>query len=221
MLLRRDGRRTDPYMHTKQDGYENKRKECTPPHLSPKHKGNVQKSTKTNSEHLSVTAKASESQSKKKEDWTAEKGSNDNLRKEMDKRKKDREGGNRKDEGKGRDTEARASTPKETRTIRERHSSVENKSSERPQADEAGPLRRRTLLRTPDRVHSKGRREEESRKPQPMQVACLTGGPLRMETEMEKGLDTELSGLVLKTTEAQQRGIEVGRDPERDPVRTQ
>ncbi|MCP3668677.1 MAG: hypothetical protein GY696_40380, partial [Gammaproteobacteria bacterium] len=126
---------------------------------------------------MSVTVKVSESQLKKKEDWTAKKGSKDDLRTEMDKRKKDRERENHQDGGKGRDTETRASTPKETRTIRERHSSVENKSSERPQADEVGPLRRRALMRTPDRVHSKGGskgNEEESRESQPRRTARST-----------------------------------------------
>ena len=79
-------------MHTKQDGYENKRKEYTPPRLSPKHRSSAKRSTKTNSERLSVTKRASESISKRKDDWTTEKMSSDDLRNEMDKRKKDREG---------------------------------------------------------------------------------------------------------------------------------
>ncbi|MCP3665210.1 MAG: hypothetical protein GY696_22385, partial [Gammaproteobacteria bacterium] len=174
LLLKKDERRTDPYMHTKRDGYENKRKEYTPPRLSPKHRRSAKRTTKTNSERPSVTKKDSESLPKRKDDWTAEKMSSDDLRNEMDKKKKDKEERRRKDEGKRRDTETRASIPNETRTIRERHSSVENKSSERPQIDETGPLGKSTPLRTPDRVHSEGKREEEIRKSQPLRPAHST-----------------------------------------------
>ena len=41
-----------------------------------------------------------------------------------------------------------------------------------------------------------------------------------METDMEKDLDSERSDLALKNMEVQQRGIEVGIDPDRDLVRT-
>ncbi|MCP3665014.1 MAG: hypothetical protein GY696_21375, partial [Gammaproteobacteria bacterium] len=88
---------------------------------------------------------------------------------EVDKLKKNREKGNHQDRRKKRDNETRASTSKETRTVRERNSSVENKSSERPQADEGGPQRKRALMRTPDREHSKGRnksKEEEGKESQ-------------------------------------------------------
>ena len=164
LLLKKDERRTDPYMHTKRDGYENKRKEYTPPHLSPKHRSSAKRTTKNNSERHSVTKRDSESLPKRKDDWTAEKVSGDDLRYEMDKKKKDKEERRRKDEGKERDTETRASIPNETRTIRERHSSVENKSSERPQIDETGPLGKSTPLRTPDRCtqREKERKKSES-----------------------------------------------------------
>ncbi|MCP3665910.1 MAG: hypothetical protein GY696_26005 [Gammaproteobacteria bacterium] len=56
-------------------------------------------------------------------------------------------------------------------------------------------------------------------------MAHLTGSPLRMETEVGKDLEIGMSGLDPKkrhtthqTTEAQQKGIEAGRDPDRDPV---
>ena len=66
LLLRKDGKRTDPFMHTKQDGFESRKKERTPPHLSPKHKVNVSNSPKTGSEQISVTVKASPSQKRKR-----------------------------------------------------------------------------------------------------------------------------------------------------------
>ncbi|MCP3665909.1 MAG: hypothetical protein GY696_26000 [Gammaproteobacteria bacterium] len=70
-------------------------------------------SPKTSSERISVTVKASESQPKKKEDWTTKKGSKDDLRTEVDKIKKNREKGNHQDRGKKRDNETRASTSKQ------------------------------------------------------------------------------------------------------------
>ncbi|MCP3667664.1 MAG: hypothetical protein GY696_35100 [Gammaproteobacteria bacterium] len=167
LLLKKDKGRTDPYLHTKRVGYENKRKEYTPPRLSPKHRSSAKSTTKVNSERHSVTKRDSECLPKRKDDWIAEKVSDDDLRIEMNKKKKDREERWRREEGKGKDTEARASISNETRTIRERHSSVENKSKERPQIDESGPLGKSTPRRTPDWVHSEGKREEEIRKSQP------------------------------------------------------
>ncbi len=198
-------------MHTKRDGYENKRKEYTPPHLSPKHRSSAKRTTKNNSECHSVTKRDSESLPKRKDDWTAEKVSGDDLRNVMDKKKKDKEERRRKDEGKERDTEIRASIPNETRTIRERHSSVENKSSERPQIDETGPLGKSTPLRTPDRVHSEGKRKE-IRKSQPLRPACRT-------PDRRSPADGNRSGLRLERLSVKKHGNSTERNRSGDRSR--
>ncbi len=211
LLLKKDERRTDPYMHTKRDGYENRRKEYTPPRLSPKHRSSAKRTTKNNSKHHSVTKRDSESLPKRKDDWTAEKVSGDDLRYEMDK-KKDKEERRRKDEGKERDTETRASIPNETRTIRERHSSVENKSSERLQIDETGPLGKSTPLRTPDRVHSEGKRKEEIRKSQPLR-------PARSTPDRRSPADGNRSGLRVERFSVKKHGSSTERNRSGDRSR--
>ena len=53
LLLKKDGKRTDPFMHTKQDGFEGRKNERTPTHLSPKHEVKMSNSPKTGSERIS------------------------------------------------------------------------------------------------------------------------------------------------------------------------
>ncbi|MCP3665929.1 MAG: hypothetical protein GY696_26100 [Gammaproteobacteria bacterium] len=200
LLLKQDKGRIDPYMHTKRYGYENKRRDYTPPRLSLKHRSSAKSTTKVSSERHSVTKRDSESLPKRKEDWIAEKVSNDDLRSGMNRKNKYREERWYREEGKGKDTEAWASISNETRTIRERHSSAENKCNEPPQI---GPLGKSTPRRTPERVHSEGKREEEIRKPT---------RPARSTSDRGSRVDGNRSGLRVERLSFKKHGSSIERN---------
>ncbi|MCP3661991.1 MAG: hypothetical protein GY696_05755, partial [Gammaproteobacteria bacterium] len=207
LLLKKDKGRIDPYIDA---GYENKRREYTPPRLSLKHRSSAKSTTKVSSECHSVTKRDGESLPKRKEDWIAEKVSDDDLRSGMNRKKKYREERWCREEGKGKDTEARASISNETRTIREKHSSAENKSNEPPQIDGSGPLGKSTPRRTTERVHLEGKREEDIRKPT---------RPARSTSDRGSSVDGNRSGLRVERLSFKKHGSSTERNRSGDRSR--